>query len=98
MRLHWKLTDNTTCFVQPWNLPRPYVEAVQGLPLNWNELDWHRVIQSPCIWGDDLLITVDSVKQMGYVIHDVVCTIHPWIYSLEYFVISKSENPLEDED
>jgi len=101
MFMRWAMSDGTVISVDKINLLTDLREdeieipGVWELPKGWSGLQWYKVVMSPCLYGDDLRMALDTSKKVGYVIHDCNCQSYPWSGDVKSFIKKETEDPTE---
>lgn len=45
-------------------------DKVHKLPVNWQDLEWYRLWDSPCLSGGDSYVALDEAKHLTYAVFD----------------------------
>lgn len=103
--VEWEMPDKTRCTVvrlkglfSAWNTvddepDKVREDEVYDIPPNWKELTWYLLSQSPCLWGDDVVIAYDKEAKVAYAIFDLICNSYNWDLSLEAFIVQNAVDP-----
>jgi hypothetical protein len=100
MKVDFKMDhDGKLCqvLIMPCNLAEAMRKREEkephDLPPNWRTLNWHRLVQNPCLWGDDVFVAYDAKLKKAYAIFDGWTNHYDWPFSFESFAMQNAIDP-----